>query len=165
MNSKNFHDFVVQDGHGKDVRLSSFAGKKVFVVNTASACGYTPQYAQMQELHEAYSSKGLVVMAFPCNDFGGQEPGSIEEIEAFCSTRFGVTFPVMDKVKIKGKLAHPLFKWLQEQAENGVADMPITWNFFKFLIDEKGQWVNGFRSAVEPASDQILEWIVQPQKS
>lgn len=158
---KNFHDFTVRDSEQKEVELSVYRGKKILVVNTASACGYTPQYAQLQELYEMFASTGLVVLAFPCNDFGGQEPGSVPEILDFCSVRFGVTFPIMDKVKIKGKQPHPLFEWLQRESENGVKDVAITWNFYKFLIDENGNWVNGFGSAVEPVSEAIMGWLTQ----
>lgn len=156
-----FHDFTVKDLAGNDFPLAQLKGKKVLVVNVASACGYTPQYALLQDLYDQFGGDTVEVVAFPCNDFGGQEPGSAEEIRTFCETHFGVTFPLMGKVKIKGKTPEPLFAWLQQKELNGVADAPITWNFFKFLIDEEGRWVKSFGSGTEPVAEPILQWLSQ----
>jgi glutathione peroxidase len=156
-----FHDFKVKDAEGNLISLDKYKGKKVVVFNTASECGYTPQLEQFQELYALYEEQGLEVIAFPCNQFGGQEPGSMDEIVSFCSTHFGVSFPIMGKLDVRGNNADPLFQWLQEKKLNGVADKEITWNFFKFLIDEQGRWYRGYASATEPLGKEIAGWINQ----
>ncbi len=155
----SFHDLSATDINGQLVKLDRYAGKKVLVVNTASECGYTKQYAQLQELYATYKDQGLVVIGFPCNDFGGQEPGTEEDIAAFCQKNYGVEFPMMAKVSIKGSEPHAVFHWLTSKAQNGVLDHSVKWNFHKFLIDEEGRLVNAFPSGVSPIDDKIIDWV------
>lgn len=155
----SFHELSATDIDGKTTSFADLKGSKVLVVNTASECGYTRQYAQLQELYEQFKDKGLVVIGFPCNDFGGQEPGSEKEIAAFCQKNYGVTFPMMAKVRIKGSDPHPVFQWLTSKAHNGVMDAVVKWNFHKFLIDEEGRLVNALPSGVGPLDEKILSWV------
>jgi glutathione peroxidase len=157
-----FHDFEALDIHGNLVSMKQFAGKKLLVVNTASECGYTDQYALLQELYDQFGGEEIEILAFPCNQFGGQEPGSSEEIAAFCSTEFGVAFPLFEKVNVIGAKAHPIFKWLQSKEQNGKSDYKITWNFWKFLVNEHGELINAYGSATLPVSEEIMQWITQP---
>lgn len=129
------------------------------IVNVASKCGLTPQYKELQDLYERYQDRDFMIVAFPSNDFGGQEPGSNEEILEFCSLTYGVTFPVMDKVTVKGEDAIPLYQWLTRKEENGVEDAPVTWNFQKFLIDRDGNLVRSVSPKTSPLDKDILEWI------
>ena len=149
------HDFKVTSLDGGTIDLSSFKGKKILIVNTASRCGYTRQYKDLEELHTKYKDK-LVIIGFPANNFGGQEPGSNEEIREFCTKNYGVSFPMAAKVSVKGKDIHPLFDWLTHKTLNGVMDAEIKWNFGKFLIDEKGKPVAYFGSGTNPMSDDIV---------
>ncbi|HVA97560.1 MAG TPA: glutathione peroxidase [Bacteroidia bacterium] len=158
---KTFHDFTVLDNKGKEIDLSIYKGKKVLVVNTASECGYTPQYAPMQQLHEKFNDKNLVVMAFPSNDFGAQEPGTNEQIATFCKKNYGVTFPVMSKITVKGTDAHPLYQWLTDKKQNGVLDSEVKWNFQKYLIDENGKLVAMVPHNEDPLSERITNWITK----
>jgi glutathione peroxidase len=146
------YDFNVKSIDGKDVPLSMYKGKALLIVNTASECGFTPQYEGLQRLYESYRAKGFEVLAFPSNDFGAQEPGTAEEIQTFCSTRYKTTFPLFAKVVVKGPNAAPLYKYLQELPKNGGA---VKWNFGKFLVDAKGEVVAHFESKVEPTSDTL----------
>jgi len=155
----SFHDLSATDINGKPVSLGEFKGKKVLVVNTASECGYTKQYAQLQELYEIYKDKGLVILGFPCNDFGGQEPGSEAEIATFCQKNYGVTFPMMSKISVKGDNVSPVYQWLTTRAQNGVLDTKVKWNFHKFLIDEEGRLVADYGSGTAPLDDKILDWV------
>ncbi len=155
----SFHALSANDIHGNPVQMSQYAGKKLLVVNTASECGYTPQYKELQDLYEAYKDKGLVVIGFPCNDFGGQEPGTAQEIEQFCQKNYGVTFPLMEKVRIKGNDPSPVYKWLTRKAENGVLDAVVKWNFHKFLIDEQGHLVKVLGSGIAPSDNEVLSWL------
>jgi glutathione peroxidase len=155
----SFHDLSATDIHGKTMSLSEFKGKKVLVVNTASECGYTKQYAQLQELYAMYQDKGLVVIGFPCNDFGGQEPGSEAQIEAFCQKNYGVTFPMMSKISVKGDNVSPVYQWLTSKVQNGVLDAKVKWNFHKFLIDEEGRLVAEYGSGTTPLDDKIVDWV------
>lgn len=148
--AQTFYDFKLRTLDGEEVDFSAFKGKKVLVVNTASECGYTKQYAGLQELHEQHGSK-VVVLGFPANDFGGQEPGSNEEIAQFCQKNFGVSFPVFEKISVKGKDQHPLYQWLQEQS----GESP-KWNFSKYLISEEGKVINFYSSGVKPMDEEIL---------
>jgi glutathione peroxidase len=150
------YDFKVPSLEGSTIDFSKFKGKKVLIVNTASECGYTPQYADLQKLYEAYKSK-LVIVGFPANNFGGQEPGSNTEIKEFCKKNYGVTFLMAEKVSVKGEDIHPLFKWLTNKSENGVMDAEIKWNFTKFLLDEKGKLIGVFPSKVNPNSEEITK--------
>lgn len=154
---KKLGDFKVKDIDGNDVSLSAYDGKVVLVVNVASQCGYTRQYKGLEAIYSKYKDQGLVVLGFPCNDFGGQEPGSNEEIKEFCSTKFSVSFPMMDKVKVLGEDKAPLFAWLTDNSITGTKD--IKWNFEKFLINKKGEIVERFISKDEPDGDKIISAI------
>ena len=157
--NKSFYDFAVKTIDGKEFSLSSLKGKKVLVVNVASKCGLTPQYAQLEKLYEKYKDKDFVIIGFPANNFMGQEPGSNEDIAQFCSLNYGVTFPMMAKISVKGKEIAPLYQWLTEKKLNGKEDASVQWNFQKFMIDENGNWV-GFASPKEsPFSEKIVTWI------
>jgi glutathione peroxidase len=155
----SFHQLTAIDINGNTVRMDRFAGKKIMVVNTASECGYTPQYRQLQELYDLHKDQGLVVLGFPSNDFGGQEPGTEQDIAAFCEKNYGVSFPMMAKVTVKGADAHPVFQWLQQKQRNGVKDAKVDWNFNKFLIDEQGRLVEHLSGKVSPLDDRILDWV------
>jgi len=152
------HRFKVKSIEGSTIDFASFKGKKILVVNTASECGYTPQYEDLQKLYDQYKSK-LVIIGFPANNFGGQEPGSDTEIRAFCKARYGVTFPLASKVSVKGNDMAPIYKWLTSKSENGVLDASISWNFNKFLLDENGKMLAYFPSKVKPMSDEILQYL------
>lgn len=157
---KTLYDFKAKTIDGADLDFSKYKGKKVLIVNTASECGYTPQYAGLQELHEKYDSTGkVVIIGFPCNQFGGQEPGTASDIKTFCTKNYGVTFQMMEKIDVKGGNQHPLYKWLTHKAENGVEDSEVKWNFQKYAIDEKGNLVKHFAPGVEPMSEEITAWI------
>ncbi|MDR1436632.1 MAG: glutathione peroxidase [Candidatus Symbiothrix sp.] len=155
----SFYDFTVETIDGAIFSLSRLKGKKVMVVNVASKCGLTPQYAQLQALYERYKDKNLVIIGFPANNFGAQEPGSNEEIKTFCIANYGVTFPMMAKISVKGDDMDPLYRWLTTKEANGVADAEVTWNFQKFLIDETGQWVKSIEPKESPQSEEIIAWI------
>jgi len=154
----SIHRFKVKSIEGATIDFAAFKGKKILVVNTASECGYTPQYEDLQKLYDQYKSK-LVVVGFPANNFGGQEPGSDTEIRAFCKARYGVSFPLASKVSVKGNDMAPIYKWLTSKAENGVLDATIGWNFNKFLLDENGKLLAFFPSKVKPMSDEILQYL------
>ena len=151
---KMFHDISFTSIDGDIVKLSQFKGKKILLVNTASRCGYTPQYKQLQELHEKFGKK-VVVIGFPCSDFGGQEPGDAESIASFCEKNYGVDFLMADKVQIKGNSPHPIYQWLTQKSLNGQADATVRWNFHKFLVDENGNLIGEFPSSVSPISTDI----------
>jgi len=151
----SFYDFKMKDLEGKEVDFSTFKGKKILVVNVASKCGYTPQYEALQELYKEYGDK-VVILGFPANNFGGQEPGSNDEIKTFCSANYGVTFPMFEKVSVKGFDKHPIYRWLSDPEMNGWNDKEPSWNFCKYLLDEKGELIKFYPSAVEPMSEEIL---------
>lgn len=152
---KNFHEFKLRSIDGEEVDFAQYRGKKVLLVNVASKCGYTSQYAELQELHEKHGDK-ITVLGFPANNFGGQEPGTEEEIKTFCSENFGVTFPMFEKVSVKGVDKHPLYRWLSDKDLNGWNDKEPAWNFSKYLLDEEGKLVDFYPSAVKPMDDKIL---------
>ena len=153
------YDFKVPGLDGNTIDLSKYKGKKILIVNTASKCGFTPQYADLEALYEKYKDK-LVIIGFPANNFAQQEPGSNSEIKEFCTKNYGVTFPMADKVDVIGDNIHPLFKYLTEEAKKlGVADPVIGWNFTKFLIDENGKLIAVFPSKVKPMDDQITKYL------
>lgn len=156
---QSFYDFKVKDIDGNDFDLSTLKGKKVLVVNTASKCGNTPQYEQLQGLYEEYGNKGFAIIGFPANNFGKQEPGSNEEIEAFCTKNYGVTFQMMSKISVKGDDIDPLYQWLTSKSKNGVLDSEVSWNFQKYLIDENGKLVKMVAPRVKPNDEQIVSWI------
>jgi glutathione peroxidase len=145
----NFHDFHAIDIDGKDRPLSDFAGKLVLVVNTASACGYTPQYEGLQKLQETYAAD-LVVLGFPCNQFGGQEPGDEQQIKAFCELNYQVGFPLFAKVEVNGAGAHPLFKYLTHEVPGILGTEAIKWNFTKFLVGRNGEPIARYAPATKP---------------
>jgi glutathione peroxidase len=149
------HTFKTESIEGGELDFSRFAGKKIMVVNVASECGYTPQYQQLQELYEAFEDK-LVIVGFPANNFGGQEPGDNQEIYSFCTRRFGVTFPLAAKIDVT---THPVYRWLTNIAENGVLDSEVTWNFQKYLLDESGRLVRSLPSSVSPTDEMVLNWL------
>lgn len=154
---KTAHDFSFKSlTNGKEISLSQFKGKKILVVNTASECGYTPQYKDLQTLADQYSGK-LVIIGFPTNDFGGQEPGSNKEIAGFCEKNYGVKFPMSEKITVKGDKVHPLYQWLTQKSMNGVLDASVKWNFNKFLIDEQGKLIAYFPSSTSPLSNDIKD--------
>jgi len=157
--TKTLHDFIVKDIDGKEFDLSTLKGKKVLVVNTASKCGFTPQYEDLQNLYKKYGSKDFVIIGFPANNFLSQEPGSNSEIKAFCTSEFNVTFPMMSKISVKGDDIHPLYKWLTNKELNGKLDSKVKWNFQKYMIDENGNLVDVAYPKTTPFDDQIVNWI------
>ena len=157
--NKTFHDFTVEDIDGKEFALSQLKGKKVLVVNTASKCGFTPQYEDLEKLYQTYGGDDFTVIGFPANNFMKQEPGSNAEIKEFCTTKFGVTFPMMSKISVKGSDIHPLYQWLTNKSENGVMDANVKWNFHKFMIDENGKLIDNAPPSEKPMGDKIVNWI------
>lgn len=156
MQPTSIHAFKVKSLTGEEIDFASFKGKKILIVNTASECGYTPQYAELEKLYQQYKEK-LVIVGFPTNDFGGQEPGSNTEIKSFCQKNYGVTFPMAEKITVKGSDIAPVYKWLTHKEDNGVLDAQIKWNFNKFLIDEEGHLMKKFDSGVTPMSEEIVK--------
>lgn len=155
---QSFYELTVQSIEGETIKMSDYAGKYVLCVNVASKCGFTPQYKPLQELYETYQDK-LVIIGFPCNQFLGQEPGTEEEIAQFCEVRYGVTFPLTEKIKVKGSDQHPVYSWLTNKELNGVADAKVGWNFHKFLISPEGKWLAAFPSKVDPLSEEITGYL------
>ncbi|WP_113925365.1 glutathione peroxidase [Cognataquiflexum aquatile] len=157
---KSFYDFKMKDINGQEVDFSQFKGKKLLLVNVASKCGYTKQYEDLQKLHQEHGDE-VTIIGFPANNFGGQEPGTNEEIKEFCSSKFGVTFMMMDKISVKGDDKAPLYKWLSDKDLNGWNDKEPTWNFCKYFINEKGELVKFFASSVKPMDEEILKLIAE----
>jgi len=157
---KTFYDFTMKDIDGNIVDLHKYKGKKVLVVNTASECGYTPQYKELEWLYKNYKDSNLVIIGFPCNDFNGQEPKGEKDIKQFCEKNYGVTFPMMAKVVVKGKDMCPLYSWLQKKDENGVQDNDVKWNFNKFMINEDGTWGGYLPSKILPDNKVVIDWIM-----
>jgi len=157
--SKTFYDFRVKTIAGEDYNLAQLKGKKVLVVNTASKCGLTPQYKDLETLYQKYKDKNFVIIGFPANNFMGQEPGSDAEIKQFCQKNYGVTFPMMEKISVKGTDIYPLYEWLTKKEFNGVQDAKVKWNFQKFMIDENGKWAGVISPKKSPMSDEIVNWI------
>src|SRR5690606_3390294 len=155
---KSFYDFKVNDIDGNEIDFSQYKGKKVLVVNVASKCGYTPQYAELQKLNEQYGDK-VAILGFPANNFGGQEPGTVEDIKQFCTENYGVTFQMFDKVSVKGVDKHPLYRWLSDKDLNGWNDKEPSWNFCKYFIDEKGELKKLLTSSVKPLDEEIINLI------
>lgn len=156
--AQSIHSFTVKSIDGNAIALSSFKGKKILIVNTASKCGYTPQYEGLEKVYETYKDK-LVIIGFPCNQFGGQEPGTAEEIVSFCKKNYGVSFPLAEKIDVKGDQIAPIYQWLTQKQQNGVLDATISWNFNKFLLDENGKMLAYFPSKVKPDSEEILNYL------
>ena len=153
----NINNITVLDMNNKEVKLSSYNGKVLLIVNVASECGNTPQYAGLEEIYREFQPEGFEILAFPCNDFGGQEPGTNEEIKTFCTTNYGVTFPLFDKVKILGPDKSPLYAVLTDNSVTYKGD--VKWNFEKFLIDRNGNIVARFGNKVQPTSDEVISAI------
>ena len=148
----SIYDFSVKDIHGKTVKLDRYKGKVLLVVNTASKCGFTPQYKGLEALHQKYHAKGLEILGFPCNQFGAQEPGTAQEIESFCEINYGVTFPLFAKIDVNGKDAAPLYQHLKAAKPGRLGSEGIKWNFTKFLVDRQGNVVERYAPKDEPAS-------------
>jgi len=157
--AQNIYQFTVKDLQGNIFDFSELKGKKIMVVNTASKCGLTPQYKQLQALHEKYRDKGLVIVAFPSNDFLKQEPGTATEIAAFCELNYGITFPVLGKIKVKGKKKHPVYTFLTEKSKNGLKDSRVKWNFQKYLINREGVLEKVISPKTKPDAPEVLDWI------
>jgi glutathione peroxidase len=153
------HDFKTKTLQGETFDLSSLKGKKVMIVNTASKCGLTPQYKELQQLYSTYKDDNFIILGFPCNDFGAQEPGTSDQINTFCEINYGVTFPMMEKISVKGSDKHPIYQFLTEKAKNGKEDSKVQWNFQKYLIDESGHLQMVIAPTTSPLSDQIINWI------
>lgn len=153
------YDYNVKDSKGNDVQLKDYEGKAVLIVNTASKCGFTPQYEELQKLYDDYNGQGLEILAFPCNQFGKQEAGSNDEIQEFCQINYGLTFPVMGKIDVNGKNADPLYDYLKSEKGGGLLGKNIKWNFTKFLVDRNGRVVERFAPQVKPLDmkDRIEE--------
>lgn len=158
---KSLYDFQVKDIDGNIFDMSSLKGKKVMIVNTASRCGYTPQYKDLEDLYQKYKNRNFVIIGFPANNFLNQEPGTNAEIKQFCSLNYNVSFPMMEKISVKGKDMHPLYQWLTQKAQNGVFDAPVKWNFQKFLIDGNGKVALELDTKVNPMDKKITDWIEQ----
>jgi glutathione peroxidase len=156
---KSIYDFKVADIDGNDVNLADFKGKALLVVNVASKCGFTPQYKGLESIYRQYKDKGFEILAFPSNDFMGQEPGTNEQIKTFCQLNYQVSFPLFSKITVKGKDIHPLYRFLTEKSTDPNFAGGITWNFNKFLIDRKGNIVNRFDSKTEPQNPEVIKAI------
>lgn len=155
--NNSFYQFKMKTLDGQNVDFASYQGKKVLIVNTASNCGYTSQYADLEQLWDTYKDKNVVVLGFPANNFMGQEPGSNEDIKDFCQKNYGVSFPIFEKIDVVGDKQHPLFKWLSDKSQNGWNDQAPSWNFCKYIINEKGELVNFYPSKVKPSDKEIVE--------
>lgn len=157
--SRSIHQFKVEDINGNTFDMASLKGKKVMIVNTASKCGLTPQYEQLEAVYEKYKEKNFVIVGFPANDFMSQEPGSNEEIADFCKKNYGVTFPMMAKISVKGSDMHPVYQFLTEKKYNGREDSKVKWNFQKYLINQEGQLDKVIPPTTKPDDAEIIEWI------
>lgn len=156
--SEPIYDIDINSLQGKPIDLSGFKGKKILFVNVASKCGFTPQYKELQELHETYKDK-LVVVGVPCNQFGKQEPGSSKDIQEFCQANYGVSFLITEKIDVKGTNQHPLYMWLTTKAINGKQNSSVKWNFQKYLVDEDGEFIDYFYSVTKPMASKITNYL------
>ena len=159
MAKETIYQFKVEDLSGDSFDFSTLKGKKILVVNTASECGLTPQYEQLQAIYEKYKDKNFVIVGFPANNFGAQEPGSNQQIATFCQKNYGVTFPMMAKISVKGDDMHPVYQFLTQKAKNGLEDSDVKWNFQKYLINEKGELVDVVDPRTLPTDPVIINWI------
>lgn len=157
--AKSFHDFKTETLEGEVFDLSSLKGKKVLVVNTASKCGLTPQYEDLEKLFKEFGGEDFVIIGFPANNFMKQEPGSADEIREFCTKNYGVTFPMMHKISVKGNDMDPIYQWLTSKSQNGVMDSKVKWNFQKYLIDENGKFVDVAWPKEKVYDEKILNWV------
>lgn len=155
---ESFYTLNATTLEGAPFDFAQLKGKRVLIVNTASKCGFTPQYADLEKLHDTHGGDSFVILGFPCNQFGRQEPGNSNDIASFCQRNYGVSFQMMEKVDVKGSDAHPVYQWLCEKAKNGVDDHKVAWNFHKFLVDEEGRLVASLRSGVSPMDDTIVDF-------
>ncbi len=155
----SIHKFKATTIDGKEFDFKTLKGKKVLIINTASLCGYTPQYKQLQEMYDKYKDKNFTIIGFPSNDFGQQEPGNSKEIKEFCTKNYGVTFQMMEKVSVKGSDICEVYKWLTEKEENGVMSSKVKWNFQKYLIDENGALYDTVSTLQKPDCKKIVNWI------
>ncbi len=156
---KSFYDFTVKTLEGEPFSFSQLKGKKVMVVNTASKCGLTPQYKALQAIYEKYKDNGFVIIAFPANNFGKQEPGDAFEIRDFCTNNYGVTFPIMEKINVKGIKKAPIYRWLTKKSKNGVQNSKVEWNFQKYLIGRTGKLEKVIYPGTKPDDPKIIKWI------
>ncbi len=156
---ESIHQFKVTDLYGNEFDFSSLKGKKILIVNTASECGLTPQYKDLEAIYSKYKDKNFVIVGFPANNFGAQEPGTNQEIAQFCKMNYGVTFPMMAKISVKGNDMHPLYQFLTQKSKNGLQDSDVEWNFQKYLLDENGRLVKVLSPRVLPTDDSIVSWI------
>jgi glutathione peroxidase len=159
----SFYDFKMKTIDGKEFDFAQLKGKKVLIVNTASMCGNTPQYTELEKLYKKYGGDKFVILGFPANNFGAQEPGSNKEIMEFCKKSYGVSFPIFEKISVKGDDIAPLYRWLTEKEQNGVQDAPVKWNFQKFLIDKNGKWSGVVAPKTSPESEEIINFITEKQ--
>lgn len=159
MSKETIYQFKVQDLEGNEFDFATLKGKKILIVNTASECGLTPQYEQLQAVYEKYKDQNFVIVGFPANNFGAQEPGTNKEIGAFCQKNYGVTFPMMSKISVKGEDMHPVYQFLTQLSKNGLQDSEVEWNFQKYLINEKGELEKVISPRVLPNATEILNWI------
>ena len=157
--NQTIYQFTVEDINGKPFALADLKGKKVMIVNTASKCGLTPQYKELEALYQQYKDRDFIIIGFPANNFLGQEPGSNEQIASFCSINYGVTFPMMSKISVKGKNMHPLYQFLTQKSKNGVEDSKVQWNFQKYLIGRDGKLEKVIAPKTLPSSDKVTQWI------
>jgi glutathione peroxidase len=156
---QTIYNYRVKDIAGDDFDFASLKGKKIMIVNTASECGLTPQYEQLQAVYEEFKDKNFVIIGFPANNFGAQEPGSNEQIATFCKKNYGVSFPIMSKISVKGSDIHPIYQFLTQKAKNGLQDSEVQWNFQKYLIDEKGHLAKVISPRTLPNDKEIINWI------
>lgn len=159
MIQQSIHQFIVEDISGKAFDFSTLKGKKVMIVNTASECGLTPQYVQLEELYNEFKNHKFTIIGFPANNFGAQEPGSNQEIATFCTRNYGVTFPMMEKISVKGNDIHSIYQFLTQKANNGLVDNEVEWNFQKYLLDEEGHLVKVIHPETLPIDESIINWI------
>ena len=159
MNKETIYQFKVKDLSGNDFDFATLKGKNILIVNTASECGLTPQYKDLESIYEKYNDKNFVIIGFPANNFGSQEPGSNEEIATFCQKNFGVTFPMMAKISVKGKDMAPVYEFLTQKSKNGLQDSDVEWNFQKYLINENGELEKVLSPRVLPTDPEIINWI------
>lgn len=156
---ESIHQFKVTDLYGEEFDFSALKGKKIMVVNTASECGLTPQYEQLQEVYEKYKDQNFVIVGFPANNFGAQEPGSNEDIATFCKKNYGVTFPMMSKISVQGRDQHEVYQFLTQKNKNGLEDSEVIWNFQKYLIDENGFLAKVLHPKTLVTEDEVIKWI------
>ena len=159
MTKENIYQFKIKDLAGKEFDFATLKGKKILIVNTASKCGYTSQYKDLEVIYEKYKDKNFVIIGFPANNFGSQEPGTDKEIETFCQMNYGVTFPMMSKTSVKGVDMNEVYQFLTQKAKNGLQDSQVEWNFQKYLISANGELDKVLKSGVKPTDAEIVEWI------